>query len=105
MIVFLCKQIWNSWGKNKLKSTQWKAHQKRNFKAILYTPTSRFVKKYPVRQQDKDLYESYKPVDAFSNTLEEQVSALSHSVPQCVLCPINSGNVEKISLDKKKVMP
>ena len=64
-----------------------------------------FVKKYPVRQQDKDLYESYKPVDAFSNTLEDQVSALSNSIPQCVLCPINSGSVEKISLDKKKVMP
>jgi len=64
-----------------------------------------FVKKYSVRPQDKELYESYRPIDPMSNNLEVQIQNLNNSIPQCSLCPSKSDEYEDIVLDKKKILP
>ena len=64
-----------------------------------------FAEKYNIRQKDRDLIESYKPIDAMSNNLAEQIQQLNHSIPQCTMCPNKSNTLEKIKLDKKKILP
>ena len=64
-----------------------------------------FAEKYNIRQKDRDLIESYKPIDAMSNNLAEQIQELNYSIAQCTMCPNKSNTLEKIQLDKKKILP
>jgi organic radical activating enzyme len=64
-----------------------------------------FAQKYPLTQEDKDLITSYKPIDAMSNNLVEQIQSLNDSIPQCVICPVNNNIEEDIILDSKKILP
>jgi hypothetical protein len=64
-----------------------------------------FVQKYKVRDKDKELVDAYKPIDIMSNNLAEQIQDLNNSIPQCTLCPNNSKTLQKIQLDKKKILP
>jgi len=51
------------------------------------------------------LIESYRPIDPMSNDLAEQIQQLNYSIPQCTMCPNKSNTLEKIQLDKKKILP
>ena len=64
-----------------------------------------FAEKYNIRQRDRELIESYKPIDAMSNNLAEQIQELNYSIAQCTMCPNKSNTLEKIQLDKKKILP
>lgn len=46
----------------------------------------KFVTKYPVKKEHKDLILDYKPVSLYSNNLEEELQNLKKFVPQCGLC-------------------
>lgn len=64
-----------------------------------------FVDTYNVKQEDKDLYKSYKPILPTSNNLQHDLLSLQKSIPQCKLCPISKGEKEQILLDNKKILP
>ena len=46
----------------------------------------KFVTKYPVKKEHKDLILDYKPVSLYSNNLEDELQNLKKFVPQCGLC-------------------
>lgn len=64
-----------------------------------------FVDTYSVKEEDRQLYKSYKPILATSNNLKEDLLSLQKSIPQCKLCPVNMGKKEQIELDSKKILP
>jgi len=95
---------------NKAHANCWHKDTPYIFKGKMYkcgtvVGAQEFVKKYSVRPQDKELYESYRPIDPMSNNLEVQIQNLNNSIPQCSLCPSKSEEYEDIVLDKKKILP
>ena len=62
-----------------------------------------FVKKYPVAENDKSLYEGYKPINYTDENLLKSIIDLNYEVPQCSRCPVASRN-SKIVVDNKKIL-
>jgi hypothetical protein len=79
-------------------------YQGKLYKCGTVVGAQEFVKKYKVKEECKNLYLDYNPINYNDEELHSKILELNYSIPQCSMCPIASEPIN-LEIDIKKLLP